>query len=223
MKSIFLLFILAIHLWAVDNLAQIKNYIQKTYEKKYQTYGIHISSISISIPSNMLIQNYKIQSMSLDSKNLNKKEGIILLDANLNNSLLKIPLQYQLQATINVYRAIDAIKTSENITDKNVKKDIIGLDRILQMPIDSSQINHTSAKSYINANSIITFDKIQSKILIRKNDSFVGFIKDKQITLQTTLIAKENGSLGDIINAINPETKKIIKVKVIDTDKGEIL
>ncbi|PAF53288.1 flagella basal body P-ring formation protein FlgA [Helicobacter sp. 13S00482-2] len=223
MKNIFLLFILFAHLYGGDNLAEMKNYIQKAYEKKYQNYGIHISNIIFSISPNIPIESYQIRSIDLDSKYLNKKDGMILLSVNSNDALLKIPLQYQLQATINVYRATETIKTSENITDKNSAQETIAFDRIAQIPIDSSQINHISAKSYINPNSIITLDKIQSKILIRKNDSFTGFIKDKQITLQTTLIAKENGAFGDIINAINPETKKIIKVKVIDTNKGKIL
>lgn len=223
MKNIFLLFVLCAGLLWGDNAIEIKNYIQKAYQEKYKDYDINIKSISLSIPPNTPIKNNKLQSISLDPKYLSKKDGIVLLNAILQNSLLKIPLQYQIQATISVYRAKETIKTSQDITSENTTKDTIIFDKINQIPIKSSQINHISAKSYISPNSIITFDKIQSKILIRKNDNFTGFFKDKQITLQTTLIAKENGAFGDIINAINPETKKIIKVKVIDSDKGEIL
>lgn len=223
MKNIFLLFVLCAGLLWGDNAIEIKNYIQKAYQEKYKDYDINIKSISLSIPPNTPIKNNKLQSISLDPKYLSKKDGIVLLNTILQNSLLKIPLQYQIQATISVYRAKETIKTSQDITSENTTKDTIIFDKINQIPIKSSQINHISAKSYISPNSIITFDKIQSKILIRKNDNFTGFFKDKQITLQTTLIAKENGAFGDIINAINPETKKIIKVKVIDSDKGEIL
>lgn len=222
MKSIFVLFILCVSLWA-DNIAEIKNYIQKAYEQKYQGYNINIKNISIMMTPNISLKNNQLQSISLDPKYLNKKDGMVLLSLSANNSLLKVPLQYQIQASIDVYRAKETIKTTQDITSENTTKDTIIFDKINQTPIKSSQINHISAKSYISPNSIITSDKIQSKILIRKNDNFTGFFKDKQITLQTTLIAKENGAFGDVINAMNPETKKIIKVKVIDSDKGEIL
>lgn len=223
MKNIFVLFILCAGLLWADNTMEIKNYIQKAYQEKYKDYNISIKDISLSVPPNTSIKNNKLEAMSLDPKYLNKKDGMVLLNMISNNSLLKIPLQYQIQATINVYRAKETIKTSQNITSENTTKDTVIFDKINQTPIKSSQIDHISAKSYISPNSIITSDKIQSKILIRKNDSFTGFFKDKQITLQATLVAKENGAFGDIINAINPETKKIIKVKVIDSDKGEIL
>lgn len=223
MKNIFLLFILCAGLLWADNTTEIKSYIQKAYQEKYKDYDINIKSISLSISPNTSIENNKLQSISLDPKYLSKKDGMVLLNVISHNSLLKIPLQYQIQATINVYRAKETIKTSQDITSENTTKDTITFDKINQIPIKSSQIDHISAKSYITPNSIITSDKIQSKILIRKNDNFTGFFKDKQITLQTTLVAKENGAFGDIINAINPETKKIIKVKVTDSDKGEIL
>lgn len=223
MKSVFLLLILCATLLWANNTTEIKNYIQKAYQEKYKDYGINIKSISVSIPPNASVKNNKLEAISLDPKYLSKKDGMVLLNMIAGNSLVKIPLQYEIQATINVYRAKETIKTSQNITSENTAKDTIIFDKINQIPIKSSQIDHTSAKSYISPNSIITSDKIQSKILIRKNDSFTGFFKDKQITLQTTLVAKENGAFGDIINAINPETKKIIKVKVIDSDKGEIL
>ncbi|PAF41344.1 flagellar basal body P-ring formation chaperone FlgA [Helicobacter sp. 11S03491-1] len=222
-KKIFLFLLVSLNLWANSNISQIKTYLQNAYGEKYKNYHIRIIDISLFIPPNILIENYHIHSIGLDSKYLNKKDGIILLHTSLQNSLLQIPLQYQIKATINVYRSNNTIKTSQDITDTNTFKDTITLDKLNQTPIVASQINQVSAKSYIPPNSIITMDKIQPKILIHKNDNFIGIIKDNHINLQTTLIAKQNGSLGEVIQAINPETKKILRIKVIDINKGEVL
>lgn len=204
-------------------MMQIKDYLNNAYQKQYKNYGIEIANISITLPSNISIDNYQIHSLSLDSKYLNKKNGALILNASIKNSLLKIPVEYQIEASIIVYRAASPIKKFQDINDANTLKDKISLDKITQIPITSLQVNQISAKSYIPTNAIITLDKIQAKILIRKNDAFIGIIKDNHINLETTLIAKENGSKDQIINAINPETKKIIRVKVINEGKGEIL
>ncbi|PAF50825.1 flagellar basal body P-ring formation chaperone FlgA [Helicobacter sp. 13S00477-4] len=223
MLRLFLFLLLSSYLWASNNIDQIKNYIQNAYEKQYKNYNIHITNISLSIPANIPLQDYKIISIDMDSKSLNKKSANIFLNATLNNTILKIPLQYEIQATIDVYKSTSTIKKYQNITDANTIKTQIPLERIAQLPIIKDQINHISAKSYTPPNSIITSDKIQSKILIYKDNRFVGIIKNNHINIETTLIAKENGSKNQIINAINPDTKKVIRVKIIDENKGEIL
>ncbi|PAF48715.1 flagella basal body P-ring formation protein FlgA [Helicobacter sp. 12S02232-10] len=222
-KTLLLFSLLFSSLWASQNMIQIKDYLNNAYQKQYKNYGIEITNISITLPSNISIDNYQIHSLSLDSKYLNKKNGALILNASIKNSLLKIPVEYQIEASIIVYRAASPIKKFQDINDANTLKDKISLDKITQIPITSLQVNQISAKSYIPTNAIITLDKIQAKILIRKNDAFIGIIKDNHINLETTLIAKENGSKDQIINAINPETKKIIRVKVINEGKGEIL
>ncbi|PAF42471.1 flagellar basal body P-ring formation chaperone FlgA [Helicobacter sp. 11S02596-1] len=227
MTKIFLLFsLLFATLLASQNTALIKDTITKAYSEHYKDYGIEISDIALNLPSNLSSQispDYQIQSIDLDSKYLNKKNGTLLLNVSFKNSLLKIPATYQIKASIVVYRATTPIKKSQNITEANTQKDRVSLDKINQVPIKTSQINHISAKSYIPTNAIITLDKIQAKILIHKNDAFSATIKDKQISLETTLIAKENGTKDQIINAINPETQKIIRVKVTGEGKGEVL
>lgn len=208
---------------SADNIALIKQYIQNAYEQKYKPYEISISKISLSLPPKISINDYKINSIDLSNNFLSKKEGLIILDASYHNALLKLPLQYAIQANIQVYKSNTTIKTSEDITSENTTKDTIVFEKISSIPITKNQINTLSAKSYIPPNTIITLDKTQPKILIRKNDIFTGVIKDKNINLETTLLAKQNGAKGEIINAINPETKKMLRVKVIDTNKGEIL
>ncbi|PAF48143.1 flagella basal body P-ring formation protein FlgA [Helicobacter sp. 12S02634-8] len=219
----FLSFFLVYGLWGAENTQSIKDYLAQAYQKHYQPYHIKIKAITLTPPPNIAIKDYQISSYSLDSKYLNKKTGILLLNTIYHNSALKIPLEYQIEASIDVYRATTAIKKSQNIDTTNTTKDQIPLDKITQLPIKDTQIDQISAKSYIPANTIITADKIQAKILIYKNDLFKGIIKDGHINLETTLIAKENGSKNQTIHAINPESKKMIRVKVIDKGKGEVL
>lgn len=205
-----------------DNVAQIKSYIQNAYEQKYKAYSFLLSDVLLVVSPKISLEDYRIQSISLDSKNLNRNDGVIILNVVSNDSLLKLPLGYQVVATIGIYRSSEVIKSLQNITQSNTTKDTIAFERFTQMPITLAQLGKISAKSYIAPNIIITQEKIRPKILIHKKDSFVGVIRDSNIHLETILIARQNGGLGDVIEAFNPQTKKILRVKIIAEGKGEV-
>lgn len=205
-----------------SNIDQIKNYIKNAYEQKYKAYPFSISNISLIIPPKSSLVEYRLQSILLDSKNLNRNNGTLVLDVVLNDSLLKLPLTYKITATIGIYRSSNTIKSMQNITQSNTIKDTIAFEKIIQMPITPTQLNKVSAKSYIAPNTIITQEKVRPKVLIRKKDFFMGVIRDSNIYLETVLLARQNGGLGDIIEAFNPQTKKILRVKIIAEGKGEV-
>lgn len=222
MFRIYFLFFIFLNWAMADNIAQIKNYIQNAYEKKYKAYSFLLSDVLLVVSPRISLEDYHIQSISLDSKNLNRNDGVLILNVVSNHSLLKLPLGYQIVATIGVYRSSEVIKSAQNITQSNTTQDVIAFEKFSQMPITLAQLGHVSAKSYMPPNTIITQEKIRPQILIHKKDSFVGIVRDSNIHLETILIARQNGSLGDVIEAFNPQTKRILRVKIIAEGKGEV-
>lgn len=70
---------------------------------------------------------------------------------------------------------------------------------------------------------IITRDKIKPRVFVKKGESIHASSTSNGISLEVLLIAKQNGVYNEIINAENPQSGKILRVKVIDEGKGEIL
>lgn len=91
------------------------------------------------------------------------------------------------------------------------------------IPISQNDLNTISAKVFIPQETLISTQQVQLKILIRKGESFLATYKEGNIIIQITLIAKENGVKNAIIEAFNPETKKVVRIRVLANGTGEIL
>ncbi|WP_219027676.1 flagellar basal body P-ring formation chaperone FlgA [Helicobacter pylori] len=217
--KILILFLICLNaLFALDSNA-LKAEIKKAYLKEYKDLKLEIETINLEIPERF--SNAPILSYELNASNKLKKDGVVFLRLE-NEPNLRLPVRYSVIGSMQAFRSIGAIKKDENITANNTKKERV-LFGALSNPLLEGAINKVSAKNFIPPNTLLSADKTQALIIVRKNDIITGVYEEGQISIEISLKALENGTLNQIIQAKNLESNKILKAKVLSSSKVQIL
>ncbi|GAA6945756.1 flagellar basal body P-ring formation protein FlgA [Helicobacter pylori] len=217
--KILILFLMCLNaLFALDSNT-LKIGIKEAYLKEYKDLKLEIETINLEIPerfSNALILSYE-----LNASNKLKKDGVVFLRLE-NEPNLRLPVRYSVVGSMQAFRSIGAIKKDENITANNTQKERV-LFGVLSNPLLEGAIGKVSAKNFIPPNTLLSADKTQALIIVRKNDIITGVYEEGQISIEISLKALENGVLNQIIQAKNLESNKILKAKVLSSSKAQIL
>ncbi|GAA9596683.1 flagellar basal body P-ring formation chaperone FlgA [Helicobacter pylori] len=217
--KILILFLFCLNtLFALDSNV-LKTEIKKAYLKEYKDLKLEIETINLEIPERF--SNAPILSYELNASNKLKKDGVVFLRLE-NEPNLRLPVRYSVIGSMQAFRSIGAIKKDENITANNTKKERV-LFGALSNPLLEGAINKVSAKNFIPPNTLLSTDKTQALIIVRKNDIITGVYEEGQISIEISLKALENGALNQIIQAKNLESNKILKAKVLSSSKVQIL
>ncbi|GAA9120438.1 flagellar basal body P-ring formation chaperone FlgA [Helicobacter pylori] len=217
--KILILFLFCLNaLFALDSNA-LKTEIKKAYLKEYKDLKLEIETIKLEIPERF--SNAPILSYELNASNKLKKDGVVFLRLE-NEPNLRLPVRYSVIGSMQVFKSVGAIKKDENITANNTKKERV-LFGTLSNPLLEGAINKVSAKNFIPPNTLLSTDKTQALIIVRKNDIITGVYEEGQISIEISLKALENGALNQIIQAKNLESNKILKAKVLSSSKAQIL
>lgn len=218
MKILTLFFMVLRTLLAMDT-NMLKAEIKETYLKEYKDLKLEIETINLEIPERF--SNASILSYELNASNKLKKDGVVFLKLE-NEPNLRLPVRYSVIGSMQAFKSIEAIKKDENITANNTKKERV-LFGALSNPLLEGAIDKVSAKNFIPPNTLLSADKTQALIIVRKNDIITGVYEEGQISIEISLKALENGSLHQIIQAKNLESNKILKAKVLSSSKAQIL
>ncbi|GAA7454788.1 flagellar basal body P-ring formation chaperone FlgA [Helicobacter pylori] len=217
--KILILFLFCLNaLFALDSNA-LKIGIKEAYLKEYKDLKLEIETINLEIPERF--SNAPISSYELNASNKLKKDGVVFLRLE-NEPNLRLPVRYSVIGSMQAFKSIGAIKKDENITANNTKKERI-LFGALSNPLLEDAIGKVSAKNFIPPNTLLSTDKTQALIIVRKNDIITGVYEEGQISIEISLKALENGALNQIIQAKNLESNKILKAKVLSSSKVQIL
>ncbi len=204
------------------NIDEIKKLIQKEYMEFYKDNHIKIETIQLELNPSTQIDEIQIQKITLNDKNF-FSNGAVFIDFIYNKKKYSHLLKYKVQATLEVLFSQMGIKKHQEITQQNILERRIELESLSATPMSFKEIGNVSAKIFIPNQTMIYRYHIEPKILIKKNDTFLAIYKDGHIIIHLVLIAKENGSVDSIIEALNPETKKSVKVRVLPDGNGEVL
>lgn len=205
-------------LLAMDT-SMLKAEIKEAYLKEYQDLKLEIETINLEIPERF--SNASILSYELSTSNKLKKDGVVFLRLE-NEPNLRLPVRYSVIGSMQAFKSISAIKKDENITANNTQKERIPFGT-LSNPLLEGAIDKVSAKHFIPPNTLLSTDKTQALIIVRKNDIITGVYEEGQISIEISLKALENGALNQIIQAKNLESNKILKAKVLSSSKVQIL
>ncbi|GAA7089523.1 flagellar basal body P-ring formation chaperone FlgA [Helicobacter pylori] len=217
--KILILFLICLNvLFALDSNA-LKTEIKKAYLKEYKDLKLEIETINLEIPEHF--SNAPILSYELNASNKLKKDGVVFLKLE-NEPNLRLPVRYSVIGSMQAFKSIGAIKKDENITANNTQKERV-LFGALSNPLLEGAIGKVSAKNFIPPNTLLSTDKTQALIIVRKNDIITGVYEEGQISIEISLKALENGTLNQIIQAKNLESNKILKAKVLSSSKVQIL
>ncbi|GAA8303586.1 flagellar basal body P-ring formation chaperone FlgA [Helicobacter pylori] len=218
MKILILFFMVLRTLLAMDTNT-LKTEIKEAYIKEYKDLKLEIETIHLEIPERF--SNASILSYELNASNKLKKDGVVFLRLE-NEPNLRLPVRYSVIASMQVFKSVGAIKKDENITANNTQKERV-LFGTLSNPLLEGAIDKVSAKNFIPPNTLLSADKTQALIIVRKNDIITGVYEEGQISIEISLKALENGTLHQIIQAKNVESNKILKAKVLSSSKAQIL
>ncbi|WP_412164680.1 flagellar basal body P-ring formation chaperone FlgA [Helicobacter pylori] len=197
----------------------LKAEIKAIYLKEYQDLKLEIETINLEIPERF--SHASILSYELSASNKLKKDGVVFLRLE-NEPNLRLPVRYSVIGSMQAFKSISAIKKDENITANNTKKERV-LFGALSNPLLEGAIDKVSAKHFIPPDTLLSMDKTQALIIVRKNDIITGVYEEGQISIEISLKALENGALNQIIQAKNLESNKILKAKVLSSSKAQIL
>lgn len=204
----------------IANEESIKEYIISQYKALYPHF--ELESISIDMPKSLNPQA-KIRKLSLPSNATKKPNGTIIATILQGKGVVSVPIGYHIYANVLIVQATLSIKTGTDITQQNTQTQWISISAIKGNPLPPQEIGNVSARSLIPPNSIITRDKVQERILVRKGDKITGIYKSQSMQAQIALKALQNGSKGNIIKAQNLQSGKILQVRIVDEGVGEIL
>ncbi|KHL90792.1 flagellar basal body P-ring biosynthesis protein FlgA [Helicobacter pylori] len=218
MKILTLFFMVLRTLLAMDT-NMLKAEIKAIYLKEYQDLKLEIETINLEIPERF--SHASILSYELSASNKLKKDGVVFLRLE-NEPNLRLPVRYSVIGSMQAFKSISAIKKDENITANNTKKERV-LFGALSNPLLEGAIDKVSAKHFIPPDTLLSMDKTQALIIVRKNDIITGVYEEGQISIEISLKALENGALNQIIQAKNLESNKILKAKVLSSSKAQIL
>ncbi len=218
MKILTLFFMVLRTLLAMDT-NMLKAEIKETYLKEYKDLKLEIETINLEIPERF--SHASILSYELSASNKLKKDGVVFLRLE-NEPNLRLPVRYSVIGSMQAFKSISAIKKDENITANNTKKERV-LFGTLSNPLLEGAIDRVSAKHFIPPDTLLSMDKTQALIIVRKNDIITGVYEEGQISIEISLKALENGALNQIIQAKNLESNKILKAKVLSSSKAQIL
>ncbi len=218
MKILTLFFMVLRTLLAMDTNT-LKTEIKEIYLKEYKDLKLEIETIKLEIPERF--SHASILSYELSASNKLKKDGVVFLKLE-NEPNLRLPVRYSVIGSMQAFKSIEAIKKDENITANNTKKERV-LFGALSNPLLEGAIDKVSAKNFIPPNTLLSADKTQALIIVRKNDIITGVYEEGQISIEISLKALENGALNQIIQAKNLESNKILKAKVLSSSKVQIL
>ncbi|RVY69756.1 flagella basal body P-ring formation protein FlgA [Helicobacter pylori] len=218
MKILILFFMVLRTLLAMDT-NMLKAEIKAIYLKEYQDLKLEIETINLEIPERF--SHASILSYELNASNKLKKDGVVFLRLE-NEPNLRLPVRYSVIGSMQAFKSVSAIKKDENITANNTKKERV-LFGALSNPLLEGAIDRVSAKHFIPPDTLLSADKTQALIIVRKNDIITGVYEEGQISIEISLKALENGTLNQVIQAKNLESNKILKAKVLSSSKAQIL
>ncbi len=218
MKILILFFMVLRTLLAMDT-NMLKTEIKEIYLKEYKDLKLEIETINLEIPERF--SNAPILSYELSASNKLKKDGVVFLRLE-NEPNLRLPVRYSVIGSMQAFKSASAIKKDENITANNTKKERV-LFGTLSNPLLEGAIDKVSAKHFIPSDTLLSMDKTQALIIVRKNDIITGVYEEGQISIEISLKALENGALNQVIQAKNLESNKILKAKVLSSSKAQIL
>lgn len=199
------------------------DFIEKMYIKYYGE-NLKIENVLVR-PLGNLPKDYEVIDFELSEVALKKPNGTLSLKYRTPSSaqIKKLTFLYRIEGTLQVLKSTQNIAADEVINAHNTRTEAITFARVGAEYINKDDLNKSSAKSFIRADIAITRDKIKPKIIVRKGDKIRVLGYENGISMEVVLEARQNGIYNEIINAKNPGSGKILRVRITDEGKGEIL
>ena len=207
-----------------NQLAMIENHIRELFLKEYEKNEMIINRIEISKASDLALGNLEISDINFPQILLKKSSGsfdVTYLDSRKKSR--RVYFFYDIDATINVLKSIRMLKSKDAITSQNTVSERIEFKRTFSPYVGADMVDNASVKSMTKDGTYLTSDRIMPRTLVRKGETLDVVLKHEDVSVEFVAEAMQDGAKGEVIRARNLDSKKVIKVKITQSGKGEVL
>jgi len=197
------------------NLNKIKNELKKYYKNKYKNINIVSIVIMPMRYTNSLPKSYKVGFTNYTTLS---RKGILFIKTDDGK---KIFFNYKIVAKVEVYQARKDINKGDKLSNINLKKNSIILDKFESMPLQEIPSTGYEAKHRLKKATIITKRDVTGLYLVKRGSTVNVTLKNSGIIINFSARATQNGRYGDIIS-VEKENRKKIKVIITGKNKAEI-
>lgn len=198
-----------------------KEEIKSAFLHLFAPFHPEITKIFLKPLGELKGREIKVLGARIEEKALKKKKFSLMLEVLVDEKKGFFPFLCEIEASLEAFVALEDIKAGQDLSAQNIAKKRIAFESLL--PALEEQVYTSSSRSFIPKGSIIVASKLKPQILIKRGDWIEASLKEGNIMIQVRLQAMQNASLGQEINAKNPESQRVIRVKITGKGKGIVL
>ncbi len=197
------------------DIKSLKLFIEKSYQNAYKNIEIQNTEVN---PRSFLLQLPKEFTIVLSKKNYLKAKGVLYIQTAKKK---RIFFNYFVYANVSIFKTKKRIAKGELLSNVNLKKESIILDKFRAMPLQEIQESLYQAKHTLRENDIVTSRDITGVYLVKRGARVQVKMHDSNIEISFSATAKQNGRYGEMISIISTNGKKM-RAKVISRNRVEI-
>ena len=206
-----------------------KEFIKRHYVEFYEEHcpkSFTLSEIMIESSQNIDFENASFAFFKKNTAFKNAKGTLIVsTQTNTKNTPQeqKFFIPYAIKAQIKSFQTTQNMKAGDDFNENNTKVVEIDFDKITSIPACENEIAFSSAKTYLNAGTLLSKDRLRKSLLVKKGEIVLVNTNTKGITVQNSFEAMQSGGFGEVINAKNINSGRIVKIKITQKNQGIIL
>ncbi|QOY53627.1 flagellar basal body P-ring formation protein FlgA [Candidatus Sulfurimonas marisnigri] len=185
------------------------------YQSKYE--NINITNIFIE-PRGYLASLPNNYTVNIRDRNYLSKSGV--LDIKTSNNK-KIFFNYNITATLSVYKTRKKMKKDAQLSAINVNKKRVVLDKFVDKPIQNVTKGKYQSKRHISKNKILTIRDVEAFNVVKRGSLINISLRSDNMSINFSAKALQEGKINDIIRVQKSNGKKI-KVRIIGKNRAEM-
>lgn len=202
-----------------------REFLQKLYTNFFNAncpQSLRIDSIKFSNLEELQGVDFTNADFELFGKISALKKSSGTLVAKFPQDKKKIFLQYEVYAFVKTLSTTRNVSAGEELQD-SVSAQEVAFERFSVLPACESDLALASAKVYLTKGSFVSKDKLRPKILVKKGELVLVQSEGEGFSMQNSLEALQNGTFGEVINAKNTQSGKVVRIKITNKNKGTLL
>ncbi|RDU55545.1 flagella basal body P-ring formation protein FlgA [Helicobacter sp. MIT 00-7814] len=206
-------------------LQKPREFLQKLYTDFFNAncpQSLRVDSIKFSNLEELQGVDFTNADFELFGKSSALKKSSGTLVAKFPQDKKKIFLQYEVHAFVKILSTTRNVSAGEELQDSIFAQEV-AFERFSALPACESDLTLASAKVYLAKGSFVSKDKLRPKILVKKGEFVLVQSEGEGFSMQNSLEALQNGSFGEVINAKNTQSGKVVRVKITNKNKGVLL
>ncbi len=178
-----------------ENYPKLRQHIKRAYMEHYPSIHIHTITIKPTAASAKRFAYSPHCTLKLTKSNLRRKRGTFITICGKKRHFF----QYDINASITLYKANHQIKKDKIIDSKSVRRETVPFEKMNDTPLFDMTKSGLIARQNIAEGRIITEKMVLPLPDVRKNERVLCIYHDGPVTIEFEATALQNGYIGDNI------------------------